>query len=131
MKWAEMKIIKLHKEEQRVVLRKEKPSANGELVAEAVIGCEEPRSKTGPWTERVSGMKLLETKPTSCRAAVPSVLRGYSILLGAAGSRTQPSPSFGDGKGDEKKLERRQERTPGEKRLWKTQCMNKNLICLN
>ena len=71
MKWAEMKIIKLHKEEQRIVLRKEKPSVNGELVTGAVLTCEEPRSKMELQTERVSGTKLLKIKPASCGVAAP------------------------------------------------------------
>lgn len=67
-------------------------------------------------TEWDSGKKLLEIKPTSCRVAVMWVLQGYSILLGVAGSRTQPSPSFRGGKDDENKLKRRQKRTAGEKK---------------
>lgn len=48
-------------------------------------------------------MKLFEIKPTLCRAAVTLSAPGL-LQLGAAGSQTQPSPSFGDGKGDENKL---------------------------
>lgn len=39
------------RQEQRVVLRKEKPSVNGELVAGTILGCEEPGSKMEPQTK--------------------------------------------------------------------------------
>jgi len=46
-----MKIAKLHKEKSKGLYGKEKPSLNGELVAGAVLRCEEPRSKMEPQTE--------------------------------------------------------------------------------
>lgn len=65
-------------------------------------------------TEWVGGMRWVEVSPTLCRAAVTRVLQGYSILLSAADSQTQPSPSLRDVIGDENNLERRQKRTAEE-----------------
>lgn len=69
VKWAEIEIIKLHKEEQKIYLEREKSSMNGELEAGTVRGCE-LKSKMEPQTERVSGVMLPKIKPTSCRAVV-------------------------------------------------------------